>query len=397
VVGASTSATAPAPMPTRGPAAVAEKVKPSADFSNRGGYKPGFIEGFSVPLPSLPTFMERDAARNREAEPGDDPFELKYYHFSIVMNKRRKLAFFTACNIDGSQAKAIDRSTGAVSPLDPDSKELESLADAESSDSWYLDGRLRNEDYAGKELYEGQKVPGFADTRALARIHRLFQRGHLVRRIDPAWGKDSVALKAEADTFHFTNCTPQVGFFNMGTAAKLRIPHTGGGRLWRSVENYILRNATAERLRICSFTGPVFDDNDLDWRTDVVPGFKVPLRFWKIAVWPQEGRLRSLAMIADQGPMLEAIGKLPEALSDAEVFTELSRVKDFLSSIAEIETLTGLNFGIDVRKADIRSGKSVREVSQNEDIDADLASRAAGAKRARAAVQRQSRKTHRKR
>jgi hypothetical protein len=32
----------------------------------------------------------------------------------------------------------------------------------------------------------------------------MFQKGHLVRRIDPCWGEDEVALAAEADTFHWT-------------------------------------------------------------------------------------------------------------------------------------------------------------------------------------------------
>jgi endonuclease G len=393
-------AAAPAAVPGQLPPAdpgVAEKIKPSDDFSDRGGYKASFIEGFSVPLPELSAGQKRDAARNREAEAGDDPFELKYHHFSVVVNRKRKLAFFAACNIDGSQAKAVDRNKGTVSPLDPDSPELESLGDAEASETWFPDDRLREEDYAGQQLYEAQIVPGFPDPRSMGRTERMFQRGHMVRRIDPAWGRDTMALKAEADTFHFTNAAPQVGFFNMGSAGKLRIPHTGGGRLWRSVENHVLRNAAAERLRVCSFTGPVFGDDDPPWRTEVIEDFKVPLRFWKIAVWAENGGLRSLAMLADQKPVLDAIGELPEAATDEEAFDQVGRVKDFLSTIAEVERLTGLDFGAAVRGGDIRAGERSHEVSQPDEIEATLSTRGRGGTSGRASARRSaSRRRNRK-
>jgi hypothetical protein len=35
------------------------------------------------------------------------------------MNAKRKLAFFTACNIDGKTAKDIDRKTGVVTSYTP--------------------------------------------------------------------------------------------------------------------------------------------------------------------------------------------------------------------------------------------------------------------------------------
>jgi endonuclease G len=184
-----------------------------------------------------------------------------------------------------------------------------------------------------------------------------------------------MARNAEADTFHFTNACPQVGFFNMGTAGRLRIPHSGGGRLWRSVENHVLRNAAAERLRVCSFTGPVFSDDDPPWRTEVIEDFKVPMRFWKIVAWAEDGALRSFAMLADQKPVLDAIGELPEAATAEEAFDQISRVKDFLSTIAEVERLTGLNFGEAVRDGDIRAGERAHEVIQPDEIEATLSSR----------------------
>ena len=341
-------------------------LKPSKDYSNRSGYKPRFIAGHTVDLPLLRPAIANDAALNQQAEPGDDPHELKYHHFSIVMNKRRKFAFFTACNIDGANAKKVDRKTGTVSVLRPDDAGLESMAEsgAEATEKWYPDGRLLDGDYTNQSLYDQQQVPGFPNPRSAGRLDRMLQRGHMVRRMDPAWGTNKQALVADADTFHFTNCVPQLGFFNMGTAQKLNLPGTGGGTLWRALENHVLRNAVVEKKRICSFTGPVFDDdNDPNYRD-----IKVPMKFWKIVVWADDGALRSLAMIADQKPVLDAIKGLPEAVTDAEAFDELDKVEDFLSTIADIESLTKIDFGNAIRAADIRRGESLQQIRNFSDI-----------------------------
>jgi endonuclease G, mitochondrial len=352
--------TASATMPRSNIPVAEAKIKPSKDYTTRSGYKPRFITGHVVDLPLLTDQLEQDAALNQKAEAGDDPHELKYHHFSIVMNKKKKFAFFTACNIDGSSAKKVDRKTGTVSVLEPDDPGLESIVvgnGAEASEKWYSDDRLLDGDYTNQTLYDRQQVPGFPDPTSSGRIARMLQRGHLVRRMDPAWGNDQQALLADADTFHFTNCVPQLGFFNMGTASKLNLPETGGGKLWRALENHVLRNAVVDKKRICSFTGPIFDKEDPSYR-----GIKVPLRFWKIVVWAENHDLRSLAMIADQAPVLEAIGGLPEAATDAEAFDELDKVRDFLSTVTEIESLTKLNFGDAVRHADIRAGESLKRV-----------------------------------
>jgi endonuclease G len=193
------------------------------------------------------------------------------------------------------------------------------------------------------------------------------QKGHIVLRGDPAWGSDSEAVTAENDTFYYTNAAPQLGFFNQGS----RDDHPGEkGRLrWRTVETYVLRNAVAERQRICVFAGPVFRDDDPGYRFDS----QLPLRFWKIAVWAENSRLRSVAVIADQGEVLTRLTEgVPEALgplSVAEAFddpVELARVSQFLTTIEEIERLTGLDFGNAVRSADVRTGQERASVTEFE-------------------------------
>ncbi len=256
----------------------------------------------------------------------------------------------------------MNRTTKAVSPLSPDSPGLESIADGVSdaeADDWSEDPRILPSQQLGDAFYGGQKVAGFPNPSSAGRIARMFQKGHLVRRLDPAWGDDRMALDAEQDSFFYTNAAPQVGFFNQGTARASQ-PGTGGGALWRAVENYVLRNAAAERSRVTSFTGPIFTDADRRFRSVGIPG-----RFFKVAVWAEAGALKSLAMIADQSQVIEVwpealFGDGEAGLAASEAFAdpaELDKVRDFLSTVAAVEAATGLDFGAGVRDADIRRGE----------------------------------------
>ena len=364
--------------PASAPSVTAPQATPAAaesdSFSDRRGYLPDFIPGFHVPLPQLGPGLRADAAPLLNPEPGANPFELKYHHFSVVMNKRRRLAFFTACMIDGETAKSIGRSSRKISDLQSTDRGLaEAVAglDGAEADSWSIDNRIDRSHYSGDEIYKKQKVPGFPNPSSRDRIARMFQKGHLVRRLDPAWGDDNRALAAEMDTFFWTNAAPQVGFFNQGTADE-DMPGTGKGNLWRAAENYVLRNAVAEDQRVVSFTGPVFRDDDRAYRHIRIPG-----KFFKVTVWAEKGQLRSLALLVDQSQVFDA---WPEAFgtqefldtaNEAEAFldaSELSRVQDFLSTIEEIEDLTELSFGTVVRAADVRKGQGSALVETEADL-----------------------------
>ncbi|QMU57328.1 MAG: hypothetical protein GKR98_03360 [Boseongicola sp.] len=362
------------PIPTRANVSVPAAQESQSDYADRQGYLPDFLPGFHIPLPRLGPGLVPDAASLLEPVPGANPFELKYHHFSAVMNKRRKLAFFTACMIDGQTAKSINRSTLAVSdlhPNDPGLREGMEFFDGAEADSWSTDPRIAREDYSGDEIYKGQKVPGFPNPRSSGRIARMFQKGHLVRRIDPAWGSNTRALEAELDTFHWTNAAPQVGFFNQGKADEDQ-PGTGKGNLWRAAENYVLRNAVAENQKVISFTGPVFRDDDRRYRHIQIPG-----RFFKVTAWVESGTLKSLALLVDQSQVFDA---WPESLGGPEFLTnateaeafmdveELDRVEDFLSTIADTEDLTELDFGDLVRQADVRLGQGTVALTHIDDL-----------------------------
>lgn len=204
-----------------------ERVDIDPEYATRKGYQVNFL-GVPVDLPVLNEDQRRNAAKNAQAQPGQDAAILPYHHFSIVINRRRQLAYYTAVNIDGAQAKKPPR----------------------ERDTWYFDPRIAQSEQIGEDLY----------------ARNALDRGHLVRRLDPAWGSD--ALKANNDTFHFTNCSPQHADFNQNDET------------WQGIENYLLGQATGAKRLLTIFTGPVLTDEDPLYR-----GVRLPRNFWKIAAY----------------------------------------------------------------------------------------------------------------
>jgi endonuclease G len=105
-------------------------------YANSTGYDAAFLGADRrVPLPALRPDLEQDVAA-----PQGGGRSLDYTHFSVVMSKSRRLAFYTAVNIDGSQRKAINR----------------------NADQWYFDPRLDRKYQSGPELYESKETTRFA-------------------------------------------------------------------------------------------------------------------------------------------------------------------------------------------------------------------------------------------
>jgi endonuclease G len=248
------------------------RVSPPEDLAGRTGYDKGFLSGFPVPLPRA---VGERAADVLPLEDGETL--LHYQHFSLAMSRSRRMALFTGVNIDGSRAVAIKR----------------------TPDKWSYDGRISIEAQLGEELYEDNDL----------------DRGHLVKREDPNWGSDEEAQLANADTFHFTNCSPQMHAMNAIT--------------WVGLENYVLKNAKVWNERVIVFTGPVFSDNDLTYR-----GVRIPLAFWKVlAFLSDSGRPSATAYMVDQENELSSL----EAA--------FGRYKTYQRSIRYVERVSGLDFG----------------------------------------------------
>ena len=268
---------------------VEEAVSIDPDYSNREGYDPNFLgsNAASIPLPRLSGAIKAKAAINQRAN-GADKYVLPYHHYSVVMNKERRLAFFTAVNIDGSVFYNLKR----------------------EADKWYFDPRLNKNEQAGNDVYADNPL----------------DRGHLVRRLDPAWGDSKeIAKIANDDTFHFTNCTPQHHDFNAGQS------------LWAGLEDYILKNADVRDFKVSVFTGPIFSDEDDNYR-----GVQLPRQYWKVvAMVKDNGRLSATAYLLSQEKLLQGIGDEAFVLEDFSY----GAYKTFQVPVRRIEKLTGLSFG----------------------------------------------------
>ena len=220
----------------------------------RRGYQPDFLElddDRHVPLPTLTAKGKRAAARL-----GDDSMELKYHKFSIVMHKQRRMALFTASNVDFRAALRT------VKGRKPTRKELTGLPDG-AVEKWVTDRRIPDDHQLPDVFYS--KDGG------------AFDKGHLVRRDDVCWGSSFRDMqKGNGDTYHMTNCSPQVAGFNQGAR---------GEDNWGDLESLIQREAKSEKLIV--FAGPIFEEDDpvFDGRDLRGPAqIRIPRRYWKIVV-----------------------------------------------------------------------------------------------------------------
>lgn len=273
-------------VPPASASAPFEAVEIDPDYSKRQGYDPDFLGGgeHSVPLPTLPADLAALAATNAMAE-HEPRHVLPYHHFSVVLNAERRLAFFTAVNIDGTTSQRLKR----------------------ERDKWTFDPRLPAEQQTGEEVYANNPL----------------DRGHLVRRLDPAWGNSTAAAKlANDDTFHFTNCTPQHEDFNQNQTT------------WAGLEDYILENADDRDFRVNVFTGPVLAADD-----EPFEGVQLPRQFWKVVTMVTEaGRLSATAYLLSQEKLIRGLELAPEAFSYGEYRT-------YQVPVRRVEDLTKLSFG----------------------------------------------------
>lgn len=224
--------------------------EPVCMFEGREGYKADFL-GVDYALPTL-----GDSIKDKAAHLLDSPEDtvLNYSHFSLVMNKERRQCFFTAVNIDGTQLQRQGR-----------------------SDNWVLDGRIAREYQLGNEAYSDNTI----------------DRGHMVRRRDPAWGTQREANVASNDTFVYTNSGMQCEGLNQ--------------KEWLHLEDHVLLQARGQKMTV--LTGPVLSDTDRTFTNHgkIDPPTQIPDKFWKMVVWndEQSGQLKGAAFVLSQSDILD--------------------------------------------------------------------------------------------
>ncbi|MFF5785822.1 DNA/RNA non-specific endonuclease [Streptomyces sp. NPDC012693] len=258
------------------PPSPGEDGAPRDPLTDRTGYDEAFL-GPVVPLP-VPA---------REAV---ETVILPYTHFTVVFRPDRRLAAATAVCIEG--------------------RELQE--DVPRDDVWLFDPRLPEEQQAGNAVYRNNSL----------------DRGHLVRRLDPVWGPMATALRANADTFHYTNAAPQADVFNQGK------------QLWQGLENHLLDHAASYDRKLTVLTGPVLQDSDPPYR-----GVQVPLRFWKVAAFVQDGALAAAAYVLDQSPDLSRDAERALAGAKAGAPPPLGPFRTYQVPVSDVAEITELEFG----------------------------------------------------
>jgi endonuclease G len=286
----------PSPQLPDEPAPEIAAIAIDPDYSTRAGYDPKFLT-VTLPLPDPGAALSAVVSA-----------ELRYHHFSVVMHRKRRMALFTAVNIDGGQTQRLSR----------------------EPDRWIRDPRIPADEQTDEAVYRKNAL----------------DRGHLVRRLDPAWGPGAKA--ANDDTFHFTNCTPQHHDFNAGAT------------LWVGLEDYVLRNSDVNDLKVSVLTGPVLADDDLPYR-----GIALPRQFWKVvSVVKQDGTMSSTGYLLSQEALLDEF-----TIGPAE-FT-FGAYRTYQVPVRRIAELTGLGLGIHIAADPLEAiafSGSARELLRAQDV-----------------------------
>jgi len=216
-------------------------VPPSRIDIVRPGYNPRFLgDELEIPLPGVtgPAAV------------------LRYNHFTVVMNPARRLAHYSAYNVDGKKLVRIKRGRDiwAPDPLLPSSLQID--------------------------------LPLL--------MHSPYDRGHLMARATVGWGEEREASVSARQAFHWPNVAPQSAELN-----RMR---------WLKLEQWEREVAHAYG-RITGFCGPVFSDEDEMFRGEMeledgliaFDTFRIPRSYWKIVfVVAPEGDLKLAAHLMDQ-------------------------------------------------------------------------------------------------
>ena len=277
------------------------------EYNGRRGYQPDFL-GAVVPMPGAadPAVLASTKAGERM---------LHYQNFSIRMHAKRRLALVCASNVT---------SEGALRRPEPGQAYTRAgLSGLGKSDQekWFLDPRLEDRFQLPDAFFTKDRG--------------AFDKGHIVRREDVAWGETYDALRrANGDSYHVTNCSPQVAGFNRSA---------NGVNNWGDLENVVKSQASSERL--CVFAGPVLDPSDAvfvgagDARATLRA--QIPVRFWKVIVAKMDDGIAAFGFVLEQD------------LGDVQwEFIVPPEFQPFMTPLAKIAAMTGVSFDAGLLAAD---------------------------------------------
>lgn len=276
------------------------------DYTGRAGYDSKFL-GIAVPVPRVTDL-------SLVARMADGRHEIPYEHFTVVLNKTRRMALFTAANADYSAKKRRpevgDYTRRALTGLGPNDIER-----------WASDPRIPQQDQLPDVFY--------------TKDGESFDKGHVVRRDDMCWGDSRAQIvRANGDTYHVTNCSPQVLGFNRSVLGKDN---------WGDLEDEVQAQAKTERLSILA--GPILavDDKVFEGRDEIGPvRIQIPRRFWKVVLSSAGGSLAAYAFVLQQD-----LHDVPLEFRVTETWS-----KYFVSLVFLEKQLSGFRFPQKIRAAD---------------------------------------------
>ena len=277
-------------------------------LESRAGFDPNFLklQTGKVPMPVV-TERGREALAPLLDKSG---VELKYHRFSIWMHKTRRLALFTASNVDWrARKKKVDGKSTSRKALAgfPENEQI--------AEQWVDDPRIDPTHQLPDIFYTEDRG--------------AFDKGHIVRRDDMCWGTTYEEIqKSNGDTFHVTNCSPQTKEFNQGPA---------GDENWGDLEEYIAKATKKDAETACIFAGPIFGEDDRWFRGKDAHGparVQIPSRFWKIVVVNDGAKPKAYGFILEQDvrPITEKeFSVTDEWLGAFKPITEIaSQMRDWL-------------------------------------------------------------------
>lgn len=302
------------------------------NYTTRRGFLTDFL-GTEVPLPTVTDTSV--VARLRD----DSGYVIPYEHFSVVMHRERRLALFSAANIDWNRGSrrpeerpARDYTRDGLGGFDEGDRE-----------KWVTEPRIAAEHQIPDRFYTNDRG--------------AFDKGHIVRRDDVCFGRDYAQVRrANGDTYHVTNGSPQVAGYNR---------HNMGADNWGDLENFIASQSRTEKY--CLFAGPVLDDSDRFFRGVDDRGtvrVKIPRSYWKMVVARKDNKLQAFTFLLEQDLsrvrlerlFAEASFEEREALEDPKALEFLPTPvwKQMMLSVAELEERLGnlLRFPDVIHQAD---------------------------------------------
>lgn len=301
------------------------------NYAKRDGYQDDFL-GVTIPIPGVGEARLEEMYRDSKG----GIVVLPYHHYSLAMNEKRRLCMWTASNADYSDNVRDERPRADF-----------------GGEDWRLDPRVP----------ESLQIQDADFYKPAGRI----DRGHIVRRDDNCWGVDNSGFDeiayANADTYHWTNCTPQHEAFNQEQAKKPEYKGVPG--IWGGLEMLVAKSLAKNDRKASIFAGPVLDNRN-DPSADFGKGpIQYPSRFWKIIMINDKiAGLMAYGFILDQGPVLTRYGI--ERI-------DVSRFAAQQVPVTAIEAATGLIFDPAIHVADVMKDQTGQVLASLDEVQHTLA------------------------